>query len=578
MPTTTAELPDAETEPKPETDLDTPPGLDGLTRADRRRLGRGWLIGALPTLALYTWMLTAGRLNFGRRQAFSGVFDAQARSLFDGNWDVPRSEIAFEGFEVDGKLYAYFGPFPALIRMPLLAVTDAFDGRLVALSMMLAMGVLAAAAFRLFCVLRATVRGTAPVSRREVQLSAVAVVTALIAPPFFLSSATLIYHEATMWGVALTVAAFNCVARYQRDPTRRRLVVATIVILLAMLSRQTIALGPLLALGLAGLVPLVRQYRRDASPSGRRPALRKVAPRVGALALAAIVAAGPSIAVNHIKLGQPFGIPFEKQLFTSQSEHRQAVLAENPAMMGPEYVPTTAWTYFRPHGISLRGDFPWIDFPREGPTVTFPEPTFDTLDWASSIPATAPALVALSIGALAWAVARRKLRPPDSPPLYPLVAGALASTLGVLTIAYVANRYLADIYPLVLIGGFVGLWALSAATPDWRTWLRRLATGGVIGLVALGVVTNVALALSYQRERGHNAPQDWHAEYIEWRLRLPGSTPITHVPPETELPGVADGTVLVVGDCEEVYAGVRDRWLIVEEEPDDSVCRAALGL
>jgi hypothetical protein len=556
---------------------DEPVSTDGLSPADRKRLRLGWLGGTVPVLALYTWILTGGRLNFGHRQAFSGVFDAQARSLFHGRWDVPLSEIAFEGFQIDGKTYAYFGPFPSIIRMPILAVTDAFDGRLVALSMLAAMVVLAGAAFRLFCALRATVRGDAPVTRREVQLSALAAPAALIAPPFFLSSATLVYHEATLWGVALTVAAFNSVVRYQRDRTRRRLVIAVTVIILATLSRQTIALGPLLALGLAELVPLVRQFRRAAPSAGRLAALRAVAPGLGILALAGIAAIGPSVAVNYVKLDRFVGLPFEDQVFTSQSEHRRAVLDENPAMMGPEYVPTAAWTYLRPDGIAPRADFPWLDFPREGPTVAFPEPLFDTLDWSSSIPATAPALVVLSFGALVWSVRRRRQRPSDSPPLYPLVAGALGSAFGVLTIAYVANRYLADIYPLVLIGGIVGLWALSVEAPDWRAWLRRLALGGVIGLVALGTLTNVALSLSYQRERGHNTPQEWHAEYLGWRLNLPGSTPIVHIPLGTGAPPVADGTVLVVGECAEVYAGVRDRWLLVEEAPDDTLCRTAVG-
>lgn len=619
----TEEAPPAETAQT--TGLETT-ALDGLSAADRRRLRRGWLAGAVPSIALFTWMLSAGRADLGRQRFLGGLFDAQARAMANGRWDVPVDEAWFEGFLLDEKVYIYFGPFPAIIRLPILAITDALDGHLTVVSMLAAMVVLAVAAFRLLCVLRPAVRNAGSVTRTEVQLTAVIAVATLVAPPFFLASATMVYHEATMWGVALAVAGFNSVARWQRDPTRRRLILATAVISLAMLSRQSIAFGPLVALGLAGLVQLVRGYRSPGSEAaatttgwgGAAVRARRLAPTAGALVLAGLVAAGPSLAVNYAKFGE-LGLPMEHQRHSHYDEHRQAVLAENPNMMGIEYVPTAAWQYVRPDGFSLRRDFPWIDFPTGPPAVLFPEPTFDTLDWTSSIPTMAPALVVLSLAGLAWAVARRRPSSGDDPPLFPLVVGAAASSVGVLILAYVANRYLADVYPLVLIGGFVGFHAgVGYLAAGARPWLRRGAIGCLGVLVTFGVLTNMALALSYQRERGHDLHPDWHAEYVRWRLDLPGSTPVIHLEPDVASdflkdPGgvVADGTVVVVGDCESVYVGLSSRdprpdarpttFRLVEGEPDeavvevlpgdtqdpdevveplpgDSVCRAALGL
>jgi hypothetical protein len=537
-------------------------------------------------------MLTAGRANFGKKRVFSGLFDSQAHALLEGRWNVPSGDAWFEGFLVDGKTYIYFGPLPAFIRMPLLAFTDNFDGRLSALSMFIAMVILAVASFRLLGVVRATVRGDVPVTRSEVVLTAALAVATLIAPPFFLASATIIYHEATLWGVALAIAAFNSVARWQRNPTRRQLIIATVGIMLAMLSRQAIAFGPLLALGLAGLLQLIDQYRREAPAVEPVQRLRRLAPAAGVGLLALLVAAGPSLAVHYARFGDPFNIPVDRQLHSLHDEHRQDVLDENPRMMGPEYLTTAASAYLRPHGIRVRRDFPFIDFPEEPPRVLWPNPTFDTRDWVSSLPATAPALVTLSLAALWLALRRRLPRAGGGPSLAPLLVGASASSLSVLMVAYVANRYLVDLFPLVLIGGMIGFYALLSSLPKWGPVLRRGVVTGLGVLVGIGVLVNLALALSYQRERGHDVVDDWHTEYAGWRLDLPGSTWVVHLEDRTAddwLPDaerLEDGEVVVIGDCERVLIALanrdpdpdadRMRLVEVESAPDDDLCKAAL--
>ncbi len=46
--------------------------------------------------------------------------------------------VGYEGFIVDHRTYMYFGPFPALLRLPVLAVTHGLDGRLTPWSMTVA--------------------------------------------------------------------------------------------------------------------------------------------------------------------------------------------------------------------------------------------------------------------------------------------------------------------------------------------------------------------------------------------------------------------------------------------------------
>lgn len=574
-----------------------PVAIDGLDDGDRKRLRRGWFLGATPVIALYTWVLTAGRADlFQRRERYDDFFDAQARAFFDGRMDVPPEVASWEGFLIDGKTYIYFGPFPALIRAPILLLTSEYDGRLTALSMLAAMIVLAIFAFRLGCVLRATVRGPVPVARHEVWTSAPLAVAALAGPVFFLGSAALVFHEATMWGVALTVAGFDGVARWQRDPTPRRLAIAALAVALALLSRQAVGLGALAALGLAGAIWLLQRYRqsrRDRPDSSPGQQLRALARPAAGIGLAVVLATAPAVTMHYAKFRLLFGVPIDKQVISQDlvalGDQRAEVLQNNPNFQGFEYVSTTAWQYVRPDAVALRSDFPWIDFPREGPDKVNPDVAFDTLDWSSSIPTTAPVLTVLSLIGLVWGIRTRRQRAPvlrreavasSNPPLAPLVLGAGAGAAGILAFAYVANRYLSDIYPLFLVGGLIGFHVLVSTAPSWRRWARRLTGAGLGTLLVLGVVINLAVTLQYQRERGHFVPREWLAEWVHWRIQLPGEQTVLHMGEEELLPQppVADGALLVAGDCDRLFTGMRHQWLLIEDaedDPDTPICREA---
>lgn len=588
-----------------EPDLIEPVGVDGLTASDRRRLRRAWFGAALPLLVLSAWMLTAGRWDFLQRQYFDNFFDAQVRSMFDGRLDVPPEVVGFEGFVTNGKTYIYFGPFPAFLRMPLMALTDRFDGRLTTLSILLATVALVYAAFRLSCSLRRLVRGTDPVGRRELWATAGLSVAVIAAPPLFLMGSAVVYHEATMWGLAFTVAAYDGVVRWQRDRQGWRLAVIGLLFAGGLLSRQTVALGPVAALGLVGLAELVRAWRAQPAaaasaadgdeleladlddlngngngggpdhdealpPEPAAPPGRPLRPLVGlaaALALTALIPLGTSMGFNQAKLGQWFGLPMGRQAFAEELTNRAAVLEENPSYASVSFLRTTSWTYLRPDALDVRRDFPWIDFPRSGPEVVGDDDVvFDVLDWSSSLPVTAPALTALTIGGLVWTIRTRRQRAPDDR-LWPLWLGPVAGSVSVLFFAFIANRYLADLYPLVVVGGIVGFHAAGQASARWRPGRRRLLLGGLGALIAVGLVVNVALGLEYQRERGPVVPEEYRAEWVGLRLDLPGAPRADAIGLDQQFPPVADGALLAVGDCDGLYVGVRDRWLAVERGP-----------
>ncbi len=102
--------------------MDYPEGLQIF----RRRA----LFGSVCSSAVFAFLLFAGRCGIPPAVYTSNFYDVQARSFFHGTVAVPLNVFTFEAFKVNGRFVSYFGPVPALLRMPILLVTSRFDGRL----------------------------------------------------------------------------------------------------------------------------------------------------------------------------------------------------------------------------------------------------------------------------------------------------------------------------------------------------------------------------------------------------------------------------------------------------------------
>ena len=551
---------------------------DRLDRADARRLRRAWAAGATLVLAAFTWLIMAGRWAPLQRLYFDGFFDAQGRAFLDGRWDVDPEVVGFEGFQVDGRTYIYFGPWPAVLRLPVLLVTDRLDGRLTTLSMILAMVVLAVASHRLNLAVRKIVRGTAPVSRAEAIATAGLAVAALSGPPLWLASQAVVFHEASIWGLAFMVGSMAALIQWIDRPTIGRLAGTGALAAGAVSSRFTLGLGLMTAMGTIVAVVVVRRWlarRRGevASPLGGVRVRGLVAVCAALLVLAAI----PNLA----RFGTLLSPPMNRQVATGMFDDRQEFLEANQgSFFGPQFLPTTAFTYLRPDGFDVRATFPWVDFPRAGPSVVN-DPTFDDLVWTSSVPATMPAMAVLAIPGVGWIVAAVRQRRRGAW-LGAIAVGAGMASAGVLGIGHISNRYLNDFVPVVLLLALIGAHALAGRVPTWRDRRRRIATGALAALVVLGTWGSLGLAVVHQRERGPVVPEEWREQLFQWRVDLPGARPpIVYVrdSPWAKLPDdAADGTVGVFGDCDGVYVRVGDEWRGVSRGPGAGVHEVRVDL
>ncbi len=543
----------------------TPPATSTAvpTRADgRRRYRRASLLGGLVALVPNVALLVGG--GFFRRSFLGGFYDAQAHSLLDLRWDVPADVLSVEAFVVHGKAYMYFGPTPALLRLPVAAVTDRFDGRLTSLSLLLALVVALVATTELGWRVRRLLRGDAPVAAADAWAAGAA--TCLVGAGsvlLLLDSAPVVYHEAIAWAVALALAADVCLLAFVTDRGGRALAAAVALATAAVLARPSVGLGPVLALGLLATAEGVRFVRSGDRARTLRPVLT--------LAAAAALPVALYAAVNLAKFDTPFGVPWRAQALSQVNAPRQAFLRESGgSLFGAKYAPTALLQYVRPDALSVDRSFPWIDFP--GPAVRLFDVPFDVVDWSSSLPATMPWLVALAVLGSIVLVRRSEVGRSAARAMWAPVLGAVLAVPVTLGIAYIAGRYLADFLPLLVLLGLVGLHDLLRQRE--RRWARvGLGAVGALGLAAVAV--NLALAMQFQGVYGPETGENQRSRFVRSQTAvndlLPGdqSAEVRRLGLDDRLPDEAEpADLVVVGECAALYQYNGRSWRPVEQTPD----------
>jgi hypothetical protein len=205
--------------------------------------------------------------------------------------------------------------------------------------------------------------------------------------------------------------------------------------------------------------------------------------------------------------------------------------------------------------------FPWVTFP--GPATVVGDVTFDTRHWSSSIPASMPVFALLALGGVVVA-ARRASAAIVRTPLIAAAVGGFAT----LTIAYVANRYMSDLMPAIVLASLLGLHALLAAhlrAP--RVAWTRIAVVAVVVLAVMSLWVNFALAITFQRALDPTTEAQTSG-FVAFQQdvddRLPAG-PRGMLQSVAELPKPGSlGDLLIVRNCAGLYWSDSYQWRALE--------------
>ncbi len=540
----------------------------------------------LVSVLVFGWFLTLGRPNLVQYRGFGEVFDLQARALLQGRLSLPAGSLGFEGFLVDGKTYAYFGVFPALLRIPLFLVTDHFDGRLSAASMLIAYVIALWSAVAVVRRVRALLRpGQAWTRTGLVVAGLLLAVVGIGSNLLFLASGAWVYHEASLWGAAAVLASFAATLRFLDRGRMRSIVAAGLWAAVAWTSRGSVGLAPSAVLGLLGLAHLTghrwlsvlapppsTRGRRGAGEPGvwprdfRRAAVLLVASVAGALVFGTI---------NAAKFGSPTSLPMDKQVasFNPWPDRARALEVYDGSLFSTKLIPSVVYQSLRPDLLRPARVWPFFTFSEARPPV-WGNLVFDTVEPSAGLTVTSPLLLVLGGVGCVSALRRRRTGGPSGPVraavLRPFLLGGLAAAYAPLTIAFIAQRYLTDALPFLIVGAAGGVsvidgWAARRGRRAGPTAVRS-AVFGLAVVAVFGAVTTFGVTWSFQR---FVIPPDPAARAAALRTQMVvsrrlGDPPTVHR--YATLPGRSPGEQLaIVGHCDGLYQGQSDGgWSAIE--------------
>jgi hypothetical protein len=523
---------------------------------------RASLAGAVAGLAAFMFMAILGFASLIPKSIVSGFYETQASSLRQGHWWFPTGRLGVEEFRIGGRSFMYFGPWPALLRMPFMLLAHGMDGRWTIPSMIVALTVGLLATARLGWLTRGLIRPDAVFTRAEwwsfatflALVGGGSVFTVLVSQAW-------VYHEAEIWGACAALAAFACILDHIRSPRWNTVVLASAFSTVSILSRPSVGFGPVSALGMIAVAGAFAATRR-AFGVRSWDRLGHTWRAAAASLVAAALPAALYTYVNYAKFGTWLVFPSDKQVYSRVSVYRRTMLADNGgSLFGLKFLPTAALQYLRPDGLRFRPLFPFVDFPAT--THVFGGVRFDTIEPTASAVATMPIFVALAVvGVIAAFWPDRRNRGGGRSVRIPILA-ALLGAYTVVPYSYIAQRYESDFMPLLVVAGLVGLWTVMAWSAGRHLWGRAVLSVAAV-LAVFMLWANCALSLTY-RKASDFIPEGPSSQFVSTQYRLHSAFP-GGAPPSVRTadslptrPG-ARGSVVVLGACRGVYYSLGNAW------------------
>jgi hypothetical protein len=435
----------------------------------------------VPLLLWLMWDLWSGTVNPLRAVPYDNFYDMQARAIFHGHLYLPAGKMGFEAFVRGGRQYTYFGLFPSLLRMPVLAFTSSLDGKLTAPSLLLAWMSTALFSSLMLWRLRVLMRGHAVLGRAEAASFGALMATIMGGSVIlYLAATPFVYNEDFAWSVPLTVGSLFALLGVLERPTRGRVLASGLLILATNLNRTPTGY----ACSIAAVLVAIWFATGRGGESNRRWAWSLGAIGVGTFAVSGLV--------TYVKFGTPVGLPMADQVWATVNAHRRQFLAANGGKaFSFAFLPSTLWAYLQPAGIRFSDLFPFVT-PPAGPATWLAGAVMDQSYPTASLTDTSPLLLVLGIWGAVTAFRPRSIGLVRLTRI--ILVAAAAGSAGVLLWGYMSQRYLADLMPFFIIAGGVGLIDVWRRLEGRSSPIRTAVLGGVLAASAYCIVANVAIA------------------------------------------------------------------------------------
>jgi hypothetical protein len=450
-----------------------------------------WFIPVIIAAAVYDLLLLSnGDLRLFAPELFDGVFNSMLLNLLHGDFTVAREAIGAEAFTRDGQTYAYFGVFPAVLRLLAMPFTDIAEAHLARLSCLTALVLFLAFQLRTLVVVHDSL---APASRSPLFLGVMIAATVLSGPQLFLLGSAWIYHEPIFWGAALG-AAFNLVV--VRAALGETGLGVAAVAMLAVLAGLAINTRPTVGVALyLGATLLAIGAALSFRLPGARPLLAAV-PRIAAdphVWLPFLILAAFALAVgvvNYNRWGNALVFADYLHYDYALRSPRRMELFLNYGAINFTRVGTSALYYVT--GI------PYL-LKKISPFAEFLNARFDVLEAPpSSGLLTNPLTIILAALGLYRLVRHPDIRTEGVAILRLALIGHFSAVMLVLAAWFLALRYRFDFAPFMTLAAFVGYRSFSLAAANVPIDRLRETRVVAVGLCVLGIVASHNLLIAHK--------------------------------------------------------------------------------
>lgn len=434
----------------------------------------------LLALAVYTYgfWLTGGR--FDLLSHATGIYDLTFNSMLEhllrGRFDVDPAMVGLEGFRRDGQVYAYWGPFCALLRLPLLLFPGGLNTDLTGLSCFAAT---ATAAYVKSRSLLLVYRNSPPSELRELLYWTLLVVVLFSGPQIqFLSP--MIYQEVCLWaGAIAAVFIYQALRGLIEGFDGAGLCLMAALAGTALLTRVSTGVGLYVALAalLASLAIRAKSVRAPAP-------LQLLAP----LLIVAVFAALAGF-VNFERWGNPMVFADYRYYLYNQDFPDRWPRTVEYGLFNLARLPFGMIYYFLPIWVLHRSDG----------SLLFEATQRRLVDSAELPPGsfllTDGLLLLLAVYAAVALLRASRGGPFDRWSIGALAAGFAVPCVLMLCAISMCFRYRIEFYPLLEFGAFLGF-LLACRSPRALIW--RGGSAPLLAAAALGIAASFATLVLYK--------------------------------------------------------------------------------